>query len=119
MKKHFLFSIVLLSSSYACAEPKIEAYKAPFYVNQLVVACGDIAQISDEDEIDYLNLDLPYPNQTLSIAVDSDVIFGLESQFGDIKSWNGKQVCVRGKVVESLSRLQINVSDPVCLRLMG
>ena len=110
---------MLLSSAYACAEPRIEAYKAPFYVNQQVVACGDIAQIRDEDEIDYLNLDLPYPNQTLSIAVDSDVVFRLERQFGDIESWNGKQVCVRGRVVEALSRLQINVSDPESLRLMG
>lgn len=45
-KKAVIFSLggLLLSIASHAAEPKIEAYKAPFHVGKSVMACGNLAQ---------------------------------------------------------------------------
>lgn len=116
------FSTILLSVSAItanAAEPKIEAYKAPFHVGKSVMACGNLAEVKHLSNRHYLNLDKRYPNQTLTILVWDRDYRWFEERFGKIDGYVGKRFCVRGTVEEYKNNMQIQVKNPQFLRLMN
>lgn len=61
---------VLFSTTLAnAAEPKIEAFEAPFHIGETVMACGTLAQTKYFSNRHYLNLDKKHPNQSLTVLV--------------------------------------------------
>lgn len=73
-----LFCTSIVSAAFA-AEAKIEAFKAPFYVGQSVMACGNLVETKHLSNRHYLNLDRKYPNQTLTILVWRTITVGLKN----------------------------------------
>ena len=114
-----VMSIMLFSStlSYA-AEPKIEAFKAPFHVGKTVMACGTLAETKHLSNRHYLNLDKKYPNQSLTVLVWNKDYRWFEDRFGKIDSFVGRRFCARGKIEEYKNNMQMQVTNPQFLRLM-
>ena len=112
-------SVVLFGStlSYA-AEPKIEAFKAPFHVGKTVMACGTLAETKHFSDRHYLNLDNKYPKQSLTVLVWNKDYRWFEQRFGKIDSYVGRRFCARGKIEEYKNNLQMKVTNPQFLRLM-
>jgi len=108
---------IFMTSAYA-QEDKIEAYRAAFYVNNTVMACGNLAEVKHFDNRHYLNLDKKYPNQPLTILVWDDNYKWFEARFGRIDGMIGKRFCARGKIEEYKNNLQMKVNNPQFLRLM-
>lgn len=106
------------STTVNAQEPKIEAIKAAFYVGQNVMACGTLADIKHLENRHYLNLDKPYPNQSLTLLIWDNNYRWFEERFGKIDGMKGKRFCARGKIEEYKNNLQIKVNNPQFLRLM-
>lgn len=113
-----LFFILLGFKSINAAEPKIEAYKAPFYVGQTVMACGKVAEVKEGKKSIFLNLDHSYPKQTLTILIWNNKLDAFTNKFGNLRTFVGERVCARGPIVDYKGRLEIVLSNPQFLRLM-
>jgi len=112
-------SAVLFSTTLShAAEPKIEAYKAPFHVGKTVMACGTLAETKHFSDRHYLNLDKKYPKQSLTVLVWNKDYRWFEQRFGKIDSYVGRRFCARGKIEEYKNNLQMKVTNPQFLRLM-
>lgn len=107
-----------LASTSNAAEPKIEAYKAPFHVGKSVMACGRLAEVKHFSNRHYLNLDKRYPNQTLTILVWNKDYRWFENRFGDLDDYIGRRFCARGKIEDYKHNIQMQVKNPQFLRLM-
>ncbi|MDK1671169.1 hypothetical protein QOK77_11420 [Moraxella osloensis] len=121
MIKHLLLGTTLLIGGTLQAhaeEPKIEAVKAPFYVSKPVMACGILKETKHLSNRHYLNLDKPYPNQSLTLLVWDNDYRWFEERFGKIDGHIGKRFCARGTIEEYKNNLQIQVDNPQFLRLM-
>ncbi len=110
-----MLSLVSLSSH---AEPKIESFKAPFYVGETVMACGKVTQVSQGKKATYLNLNKRYPNQDLAVLIWDSNIPKFNQRFGKLDKLKNSRVCARGEITEYKDALQIKVSNPQFLRLM-
>ncbi|WP_394145697.1 hypothetical protein [Vibrio atypicus] len=110
-----ILSFVSLSSN---AEPKIEAFKAPFYVGETVMACGNVSQVSQGKKAKYINLNKKYPNQELTLLIWNNHVSKFTQRFGELDKLENSRVCARGKITEYKNSLQIKLSNPQFLRLM-
>ncbi|MFM2607601.1 hypothetical protein AAFX30_08250 [Vibrio chagasii] len=118
MKSLYLALVLTIISFSVAAELRIEAYKAPFHVGEKVMACGTVKQVSSKKTAHFLNLDKPYPNQTLTLLIWNSDISGFEKRFGNLDNFKNQKVCARGKITEYNNSLQIILSNPQFLRLM-
>lgn len=119
IKQLGLSIICLCVTSLAIAkEAKIEALKAPFYVGQSVMACGNLVETKHLSNRHYLNLDKKYPNQTLTILVWDNDYRWFEERFGKIDAKIGQRFCGRGVIEEYKNNMQIQIKNPQFLRLM-
>lgn len=114
----FIPLLIVLSGLAQAEEEKIEAFKAPFYVGKTVMACGTVANVSSGKKAIYLNLDKPYPNQTLALLIWKNDEPKFQSRLGDLKRLAGERVCARGKISEYKNSLQMKLTNPQFLRLM-
>ncbi len=103
---------------HSLAEEQIEALRAPFHVGESVLACGKVAQVSARSEVTYINLDRPYPQQTLALIVWQSNLSAYESRFGKLSTLQGKRVCALGMIEQYQNRLQVIMKNPQFLRLM-
>lgn len=121
MIRQLLLGVTLLIGTSLQAnaeEPKIEAIKAAFYVGKPVMACGILKETKHLSNRHYLNLDKPYPNQSLTLLVWDNDYRWFEERFGKIDGHIGKRFCARGTIEEYKNNLQIQVGNPQFLRLM-
>ncbi|QFT13514.1 hypothetical protein [Vibrio sp. THAF190c] len=118
MKKIHIAIIIALAPFKAISEPKIDAYKAPFYVGETVMACGTVKQVSAKKQANFLNLDEQYPNQTLTLLIWNNNLDTFTKRFGDLNYLKGHRVCARGKITEYKGSLQIKLTNAQFLRLM-
>lgn len=111
-----------ISVTSKTAEPatamRIPAHKAPFYVGKEIMACGILSEVSKFSKGLYLNLDKPYPNQTLTLVVWDEHIAPIKLKFGDLNSKIGREFCALGTIEKYKKRLQLQVNNPQFLRLM-
>lgn len=98
--------------------PKISAQQAGSYLNQQVMACGTLAQVSNFKQGAYLNLDNAYPQQSLSLVLWSQDIDAAEASLGKLSSRIGQQLCALGTVKNYKQSLQLYIDKPSFLRLM-
>ena len=117
MKYVFILALLSVSTLHA-AELRIEAFKSAFHVGESVMACGTLKQVHKASQQVYLNLDKPYPNQTLAILVWSNDYPKFAQRFGDLNQYINKKVCARGTIKDYKSTLQIQMSNPQFLRIM-
>jgi len=100
------------------AEEQIEALRAPFHVGESVLACGKVAQVSARSGVAYINLDRPYPNQSLALVIWQSELAAYETRFGKLSTLEGKRACARGTIEEYRKSLQMILKNPQFLRLM-
>lgn len=112
-----LLSISAVGITHA-KEPKIEAFRAAFHVEQSVMACGQLVEVKHLSNRHYLNLDKPYPNQTLTLLVWDNDYRWFEERFGKIDSMIDQRFCARGKIEEYKNNMQMQIKNPQFLRLM-
>lgn len=112
-------AMLIYSAQVYAAEPKIEAFKAPFHVGQSVMACGKLAEVKHFPNRHYLNLDQKYPKQSLTVLVWNKDYRWFEERFGKIDSFVDRRFCARGTVKDYKGSLQIQIANPQYLRLMN
>lgn len=113
----FIFGFFLSNPSYS-KETKIEAFKAPFYIGQSVMACGLLVEVAHKKKIHYLNLDKKFPKQTLSIIIFEKNFPDFRVKFGDFNNLIGSRFCALGTIEQYKDYLQIVVKNENFLRLM-
>lgn len=96
---------------------EIDAGSASRYMGQDVTACGTVAQYTRFNKGVYLNLDKPYPQQSLTLVIWDDVLNSVESKLGSFSRLVGVDVCASGQVGEYKQRAQIQIADASALRL--
>lgn len=118
LKSSYVQPVAVGNQNSAAGVERIEAYRAPFYVDQQVMACGILAGTSSFAKGMYLSLDKKYPNQTLTLVVWNESIAPLEAKFGSFNSKIGHTFCALGTIKKYKKHLQIQVENPQFLRLM-
>ncbi len=113
-----ILSLLCLSAIASANETKIEAFKAPFYLNQSVLACGKLAEIKHFKNRHYLNLDAPFPKQTLTLLIWDNHYPQFEEKLGKLDQYLNRRFCALGVIEQYNDQLQIKLSNPHFLRLM-
>ncbi len=113
-----IFSLISLSVFTRANETKIEAFRAPFYLNQSVLACGELSEIKHFKNRHYLNLDAPFPKQTLTLLIWNNHYPQFEERFGTLDQYLNRRFCALGVIEQYNDQLQIKLSNPHFLRLM-
>lgn len=84
----------VLTTPTAATDQNINAKSASQYLGEYKIVCGSVAQVKSFTKGTYLNLGSAYPNQDLTIVIWSSD----ENNFGDLTSFEGKDLCVTGEI---------------------
>ena len=103
----------------AASTHQIDARLASNYIGQEVTACGTVAQSTPFKKGVYLNLDKPYPKQSLTIVIWHDMLTAVESKFGKVSSLVGVELCANGQVGEYKQQPRIEISDVSALHTLS
>ena len=118
LKSTYVKTVANKTQANTAGAERIPAYKAPFYVGKEVMACGVLSGTSRFSKGIYLNLDKPYPNQTLTVVVWNESVAPIEAKFGSLDRNIGKTFCALGTIEKYKKHLQIQIDNPQFLRLM-
>lgn len=99
------------NTNRVAAVNQIDARSAASYIGQNVTACGAVAQYTRFKKGVYLNLDKPYPKQSLTVVIWDDMLTAVESKFGKLDSLMGVELCANGQVNEYKRQPRIEISD--------
>lgn len=111
-----LIVIVLLSPIQA--QKKLAVSEAKDHISETTTVCGSVASTryaaSTKGQPTFLNLDKPYPSQIFTV-----LIWGSNRlKFGEPeKEFNGKRICVTGKITEYRNVPEIIADDPKQIRV--
>jgi DNA/RNA endonuclease YhcR with UshA esterase domain len=115
----WLFSLLCLTAVVpASAQKKLTAIEAKEHYGETATVCGAVVSTRFADtatrQPTFLNLDRPYPNQVFTIVIWGDN----RSKFGKPEDeYNGKRICVTGKITAYAGLPEIVAEDPKQLRL--
>jgi hypothetical protein len=100
------------------AQKKLTASEAKEHFGETATVCGAVVSTryadSTKGQPTFLNLDKPYPNQVFTIVIWGDN----RSKFGKPENeYNGKRVCVTGKITAYAGLPEIVAEDPKQLHI--
>jgi hypothetical protein len=95
------------------AQKKLTASEAKEHFGETATVCGAVVSTryadSTKGQPTFLNLDKPFPNQVFTIVIWGDN----RSKFGKPENdYNGKRVCVTGKITAYAGLPEIVAEDP-------
>jgi DNA/RNA endonuclease YhcR with UshA esterase domain len=108
--------VVLLSPVQA--QKKLTSAEAKDHIGETATVCGSVASTryaaSTKGEPTFLNLDKPYPNPIFTV-----LIWGSNRhKFGEPeKEFNGKRICVTGKITDYRGVPETVADDPRQIRI--
>lgn len=106
-------ALVLLIIQPALAQKKLTTAEAKDHIDETATVCGSVVSTryaaSTKGQPTFLNLDKPYPSQVFTV-----LIWGSNRhKFGEPeKEFNGKRICVTGKITEYRGVPEIVADDP-------
>lgn len=112
----FLSTSLFTSPSFA-AQKAVSASRAANYIGDTVLACGKLMEVKRTRTSIFLNLDAPYPHQSLTIYVKKSNYNEVFSELGSPNSHINKIVCALGEVKEYKKNVQIEVRKPKFISL--
>jgi DNA/RNA endonuclease YhcR with UshA esterase domain len=100
------------------AQKKLTASEAKDHFGETATVCGTVVSARYADatkgQPTFLNLDKPFPSQVFTIVIWGDN----RSKFGKPENdYNGKRVCVTGKITAYAGLPEIVAEDPKQLRI--
>jgi len=93
---------------------RISAAEAEKHYQEMVIVTGKVAQVSIRPKLVYVNLDKKHPETPLSCVVFSRAT----NQFGDLKTLEGKQVEIKGRIEEYRDKAQIILNSSNQLKVI-
>ena len=105
--------LVLVGFGQVPTQHRLAATEAKNHLGEIATVCGNVVSTryaaSSKGQPTFLNLDKPYPAQIFTIVIWG----GNRSKFGKPEGdYNGKRVCVRGKIAEYRGTPEIVADDP-------
>jgi micrococcal nuclease len=105
--------VVLLLSTSAVAQKKLAPSEAKEHIGETATVCGVVASSryapSTKGQPTFLNLDKAYPSQVFTVLIWGEN----RGKFGAPESeYNGKRVCVTGKITEYRGVAEIVANEP-------
>jgi len=100
------------------AQKKLTANEAKEHFGETATVCGAVVSAryadSTKGQPTFLNLDKPYPSQVFTVVIWGDN----RSKFGKPENdYNGKRICVTGKITAYAGLPEIVAEDPKQLRI--
>ena len=108
-----LFSMSLSSS----ADTQIKSTDAAFHVGKSVIACGVVIETKRFKRGIYLNMDKPYPHQSLTLVAWEDDLPAFQERFGSVEKLEGKAVCAQGQINQYRGNSQISLTNAYSLKM--
>jgi DNA/RNA endonuclease YhcR with UshA esterase domain len=105
--------LLLTTASVSLAQQKLAPVEAKAHVGETATVCGTVASsryaASTKGQPTFLNLDKPYPGQVFTVLIWGEN----RSKFGaPEREYQGKHVCVTGKISEYRGVAEIVADDP-------
>jgi exonuclease VII large subunit len=117
----FALSSFLAAAQDSKAEPpktsplkRISAAEAEKHYQETVIVTGKVAQVSIRPKLVYVNLDKRYPETPMYCVIFARAT----NQFGDLKSLEGKQVEIKGRIEEYQDKAQIILNSSNQLKVI-
>lgn len=116
-----LLVVAVCSGAPAADILRITAAEAADHVGEIVEVCGRVASAAHigavEGQPTFLNLERPYPDQLFTVVIWG----GTRSRFEGRpeRMFDGKEICVTGRIGEHRGRPQIVVDDPAQIVLVS
>lgn len=117
MFKIFTAALVFLPFAISAAT-QIESKDAPFHEGENVTACGEIKQVSRFKRGFYLNMDEPYPKQSLTLVVWEDDVAEIKEKHGNLDSLANQKVCAEGRTTKYKGNSQISLYNSYSLKIL-
>lgn len=119
MKKYIPISllILLITSNISLSAQKIQTKNAPFHQGEEVVACGELKEVTNFRKGVYLNMDKPYPKQTMTFIIWESDIDEFKKKHGDLRMLVNTNICGMGLVSEYKNNIQIKLHKPYSLQV--
>lgn len=115
---NYLTAVLCLVSVSANAQTVLDANKAAFHVGESLMICGDVSEVKSLSRRTMININHPYPNESLSLLIwDSDKN-DFEKRLGRLSSLIGKKICAAGTLKLYKNSIQMAIKNPQLLRLM-
>jgi hypothetical protein len=100
------------------AQKKLTANEAKEHFGETATVCGAVVSAryadSTKGQPTFLNLDKPYPSQVFTVVIWGDN----RSKFGKPENdYNGKRICVTGKITAYAGLPEIVAEDPKQLHI--
>lgn len=117
LKKILMFGFItfclmsFVTESFAGTKA-VSAARAANYMGQKVMACGKLAQVKHIKNRHFLNLDAPYPHQSLSVLIWGEDYSAISAKLNSPEANIGKIICAFGTVSEYKKNVQIVVKKP-------
>ncbi|HUZ60668.1 MAG TPA: S1/P1 nuclease [Hanamia sp.] len=101
-----------LAGGQTVANPnnEIEASDAVNYIGQNVKVCSRVYGVKETAKIDFINLGATYPNSPLTIVIFQKDFYKFKESIENL--YNGKNICLNGKIVEYKGKEEIIVTEP-------
>jgi DNA/RNA endonuclease YhcR with UshA esterase domain len=118
--RYFLKFLLLAAvfASPALAQKKLAASEAKDHYGEMATVCGEVVSAryaaTSNGEPTFLNFDKAYPNQIFTVVIWGDN----RSKFGKPEDeYQGKRICVSGKITAYAGLPEIVLVDPKQIRL--
>lgn len=109
-----MLALVALLAASQIAEATIPSGDAAAHAGETVVLRGTVAQVSKVGELTFLNFGRPHPDSEFTAVIKGD-----PSAYGDLASFEGKEVDVEGTITLHKGRPQIVLGSPGAIRPAG
>jgi len=111
---------LFVASASADAVPEVPASEAMAYVGKTATVCGRVMSASHIGSVKggptFLNLDKPYPEQVFTVVIWNQNRGKFERP--PERMFDGREVCVTGKIQTYRGKPQIEVTEPEQIRLV-
>jgi len=113
--------LVLAGSAHSADVIRVPAAEAAGHVGEIAEVCGRVASAAHIGAVDgeptFLNFERPYPDQLFTVVIWGGTRARFEGR--PERMFDGREVCVTGRIEEYNGRPQIVVDDPSQIALVS
>ncbi len=95
---------------------QINSANAAFHLGKSVVACGVVKEVKRFKRGIYLNMDKPFPQQSLTLVAWEDDLQMFQEKFGNLELLKDRRVCGQGVVNQYRGANQISLKNAFSLK---
>jgi DNA/RNA endonuclease YhcR with UshA esterase domain len=114
--RYLLTTCCILFFTVSHSQTKVDVNDVNKHTGETVIVCSKVFGVKTLDKVSFLNLGANYPDSPLTIVIFAANRKNFKDSIETL--YNGKEVCVTGKVVNYKGKAEIIISKPEEIQLI-